>query len=277
MKTWKPGWIGLLCLVCLWTGGVVAAGAAESGAAPGMVAAGKFSLGLEGGWLFEERMADSQEYGQDEGQPETSQTAREVSFKGDRFYGARLAYGLHRRLTLSALAGVVDGGVWGQTLVNGRWEARLKSGFAWGLGARGLLWENACGLGLSAGVDYLRWDDRGVKNWRYPDGDSTDQYGVDVDSSVDYWRVQAEVLAHWRLGRWTPYLGAAYAHAKFKNQETWTNPDGSTERYRDEFTNHDPWGLVGGLRAELLPNLSLTLRGVLIMREELGLALTYQF
>ena len=274
IRVWSVLGAGLVLLLAV---GVVPAAAAEAGAAPGMAAPGKMSLGLEGTWLFQERWSDAQEYGWDDGTPPGSQTAHEVTIKGDRYYLARLAYGLHRRLTVSAQAGLVDGGTWGETLANGRWEARLKSAFVWGVGARGLLWENACGLGLSAGLDYLRWDDRGIKNWRTPDGGSTDDYVANIGSDLDYWRIQGEVLAHWRLGRWMPYLGAAYAYAKFKSEDNWTWDDGSQSHYRDEFTNADQFGLVGGVQAELLPGLSLSLRGTWLVREELGLALTYQF
>lgn len=277
MRTRVFGLVGLASLAWLLVGGAVGAAAAEGGAAPGLVAAGKLALGVEAVWTARENLADALEYGWDDGSPADSQTSREVTLKGDRYYLARLSYGLHRRLTVSARAGLVEGGIWGETLVNGRWEARLKSGFAWGLGARGLLWESACGLGLSAGVDYLRWDDRGIKSWRTPDGDSTENYLAGIGSDLDYWRIQGEVVAHWRLGRWTPYLGGAYAYSKFKSEDNWTWDDGTQSHYRDDFSNNDRWGLVGGLQAELLPNLSLSLSGVAIMREELGLALTYQF
>lgn len=277
MRTRVFGLLGLAGLAWLLVIGAAGAGAAEGGAAPGLVAAGKLSLGLETAWMAKENLADALEYGWDDGSPADSQISREVTLKGDRYYMARLAYGLHRRLTVSARAGMVEGGIWGETLANGRWEARLKSGFAWGLGARGLLWESAWGLGLSAGLDYLRWDDRGIKSWRTPDGGSTDDYVAGIGSDLDYWRIQAEVVAHWRLGRWTPYLGGAYAYSKFKSEDNWTWADGTQSHYRDDFSNNDRWGLVGGLQAELLPNLSLTLSGVAIMREELGLALTYQF
>lgn len=277
MKAKPLVWLVMAGVIALAVGGLPAAAAGGAGAAPGLVAAGRLALSLEGVWTAQEKMADSLEYGWDDGGEVTAQASREVTLKKDFYYLARLAYCLHRRLTVSAQVGLVDGGLWAQTLANGRWEANLKPALVWGVGARGLVWESASGLGLSAGLDYLRWDNRGIKNWRTPDGGSTDSYVSKVDGDVNYWRVQGEILAHWRLGGWLPYLGGAYAYSKLKSEDNWTWDDGSQSHYRDDFSNNDRWGLVGGVRAELLPNLSLVLRGTWFMREELGLALTYQF
>lgn len=278
MKIKPLAWLWMVGLVVLAAGlGAPISAAGETGAGPGMVAAGRLALSLGGVWASQEKMADSLEYGWDDGGEISSQDSREVSLKKDFYYLARLDYGLHRRLTVSAQVGMVDGGLWAQTLANGRWEAILKPALVWGVGARGLLWESASGLGLSAGLDYLRWDNRGIDHWRTPDGGSTDSYVSKVDGDVNYWRFQAEILAHWRLGRWLPYLGGAYAYSKLKSEDNWTWDDGTQSHYRDDYSNQDRWGLVGGVQAELLPNLSLALRATWLMREELGLALTYQF
>jgi opacity protein-like surface antigen len=206
-----------------------------------------------------------------------SEASQSLKLRDDRLHLARVAYGLHRRLTLEARAGMAEGGTLAETLSNGQWEAKLKPVFVWGLGLRGLVWEHPNGLGLTAGLSYLRYDDRGIDHWHAASGWTTDQGNVGVDGKVDYWRLEANALAHWRLGRFTPFAGVGYAYAELKDTDTWNRPGGVVSTYDFSTKNQDRWGLLGGVQAELCANLSLGLNFAYFNREELGLSLNWSF
>lgn len=137
-----------------------------------------------------------------------------MKIRDDYFTLTTLSYGLLSRLTLYAQAGVAQGGVMSENLSNDLFEAKLKPVFVCGLGARGLLWHDPNGLRLTDGLDYLRYDDRGIDHWHKGNGWSSDSAGMAVDGEVDYWRVQADLTAHWQLGRFLPYLGLVYVYSE---------------------------------------------------------------
>ncbi|MBI4800744.1 MAG: hypothetical protein HY794_18805, partial [Desulfarculus sp.] len=125
---------------------------------------------------------------------------------------------------------------------------------------------------------YLRYDDRGIDDWRRNDsGFTTDAGGVGVDGKVDYWRLEASALAHWRLGRFLPFLGLGYAYSELKDSDTWNRPGGIVSTYDFSSKSQDRWGLLGGVQAELCKGLSLGLNFAYFAREELGLSLTWDF
>jgi opacity protein-like surface antigen len=263
-------------LLVAW-GGIAGAGQDQPAAGPGMVAAGQWQVGVSSTWQARERFTDTVEFSSENGAP-GSEASRGPKMSDDRLHLASLSYGLGRRLTLSARAGLAEGGKLSEMLGNGEWTAKLKPVFVWGVGGRALLWEAGNGLGLTAGLSYLRYDDRGIDEWASSDrGWTTSQGGVGVDGKVDYWRVDANALAHWRLGRVTPYLGLGYAYAELDDVDTWARPGGIWSRY--EFSTHskDNWGLLGGVQAELAPGLNLALGFACLVREELSLSLTWEF
>ncbi|MFH1059907.1 MAG: hypothetical protein V1797_14680 [Pseudomonadota bacterium] len=272
------GALGLLALMLAW-GPTPVAAAGGRGAGPGLAPAGGFELGLAAGWLSRERFQDTSESFREADGSTGSEASTNLKIRNDRTYMINLAYGLTRWLTLRAGLGMVEGGSLHETLGNGDWEAKLKSNFVWGLGARALVWQGPSGLGLSAGLDYLRYDDRGIKYWQYPTpgtGNTSDS-GVNVDGRVDYWRVQGDVRLHWDLGRWRPFVGGAYAYSELKDEDRWSYPDGTWSKYDFSTKSEDRWGLLGGLEAELMPGLNLLVQGMLLAREEIGLSLSYDF
>lgn len=274
-KPW--GLAGLvLLLTALATGPALAAG---GGAGPGLVPAGKFEVGLSATWLSQERFQDTRENFREADGATGSEPATNQKIRNDSFYMIDLAYGLTRWLTLRAGLGMVDGGSLHETLGNGDWEAKLKSNFVWGLGARALVWQGPAGLGLTAGLDYLRYDDRGIKYWQYPTpgAGNTSDSGVNVDGEVDYWRVQGDLRLHWSLGRWRPFVGGAYAYSELKDEDHWTYPNGTWSKYEFSTKSEDRWGLLGGVEAELAPGLNLLVQGMFLAREEIGLSLSYDF
>ncbi len=266
----------LLLIGLALIGGPAAAEQGPMPAGPGMAPAGKWQVGLSSTWQAAERFQDSLEstnythvLGSDPGSS--------IKLRDDRLHLASLFYGLHRRLTLEAQAGMAEGGVLAETLTSGQLEAKLKPVFVWGLGVKGLVWERPNGLGLTAGLSYLRYDDRGMDYWHSADGWTTDQGHVTVDGHVDYWRLEATALAHWRLGRFMPFLGMGYAYSELKSLDTWYNPDRTFSTYDFSTKNQDRWGLLGGVQAELCEGLSLGLNFAYFNREEVGLSLNWSF
>ncbi|MBI5523066.1 MAG: hypothetical protein HY910_10585 [Desulfarculus sp.] len=267
----------LVVMLLVLGAGAALAGQEAQAPGPGMLPAGKWQVGLASTWQISERFQDTIETSHESDGSSGSGDSRNLKIRDDRLHLASVSYGLHRRLTLTARAGLAEGGKIAETLSNGQWEAKLKPVFVWGLGARGLLWEHQNGLGLTAGLSYLRYDDRGIDYWHATDGWTTDQSHYGVDAKVDYWRVEANALAHWRLGRFLPFLGLGYAYSEIKDTDTWSRPDGTWSRYEFESKNRDRWGLLGGLQAELCQGLSLGLNFAYFVREELGLSLTWDF
>ncbi|MFZ5585112.1 MAG: hypothetical protein ACOZHQ_04195 [Thermodesulfobacteriota bacterium] len=275
----KAWWLGVLALTALiLAGGPVPAEAAGArGAGPGLVPAGRFEVGLSAAWLSLERFQDTRESFREADGETGSEPSTNLKIRNDRTYMVNLTYGLTRWLSLRAGLGLVEGGSIQETLSNGNWEAKLKSHLVWGLGARALVWEGGPGLGLTAGLGYLRYDDRGIKYWQYPNGGNTSEAGVGVDGQVDYWRVEADLRLHWSLGRWRPFVGGAYAYSEITDKDRWSYPDGGWSRYDFASKSADRWGLLGGLEAEIIPGLNLIVQGMLLAREEIGLSLSYDF
>jgi len=97
----------------------------------------------------------------------------------------------------------------------------------WGLGARGLLWEDPSGLGLTTRLSYLRYDDRGVDRMQSRNISNFKWDNRVEDFQLDYCRLEANALVHWRLGRFMPFLGLGYAYSEFNGSGTMTG----LERY----------------------------------------------
>lgn len=269
--------LGVAVLALALTGSPAWAAASGRGAGPGLAPAGQWEAGVNATWMFQERFQDTRESFNENNQDLGDEPALDLKIRNDRIYMANLAYGLTRWLTLRAGVGLIEGGAFYETLTNGNWEAKLKPSLIWGLGARALLWEGAQGLGLTAGVGYLRYDDRGIDHWQFPGGGNTADVGIGVDGQVDYWRVEGDVRLHWSLGRWRPFVGGAYAYSELKDVDTWNRPGGTWSRYDFSTKSEDRWGVLGGVEAEIIPGLNLIVQGMLLAREEIGLSLSYYF
>lgn len=266
----------IICVLMIGLAGIPSLAVASAPSpGPGMVAAGQWQVGLGATWLSQEKFQDTTEYSHEDGQ-RTSEPSRDVKMRDDYFSMVTLSYGVLSRLTLFAQAGVAAGGVMSESLSNGVFEAKLKPVFVWGVGARGLIWQDASGLGLTGGVNYLRYDDRGIDHWRTDDGWTTDGAGIGVDGEVDYWRVQADLTAHWRLGRFLPFLGVALAYSELKDVDTWSSP-GWSATYDFSTKSENNIGLLGGVQVDLVHGLNLALNFALLVREEVGLSLNWRF
>ena len=177
MKT-RPWWILIIAGIGMVLIPGLALGAQDRMAAvPGMVPAGKWQVGLSTIWQATERFQDTAEFANFNNQDFGSEASTGLKLRDDRFHLATLAYGLHRCLTLMVRAGMAEGGTLSENLSNGQWDAKLNPVFVWSLGARSLLWEHPNGLGFTAGMAYLRYDNRGIDKWWYvPEGSDTAQW-----------------------------------------------------------------------------------------------------
>ncbi len=266
--------------LALVLGGAVPALAADVpgpiAGAPGLAAKGKFVVGIDGVWAFEERFKDATEQWHDSYGDSGSQTASSVKVVNDRLIMARLTYGLTDWLSVYGRLGYAEGGSLRETLRGLEWQAQMKPALVWALGARGRAFEQPNGLGLTLGAEYLRYDNRKIGQWRYPDGSSTADYATTVDGNFDYWRAQADATLYWKLGRFTPYLGAQFLYSELKLDERWTSPwDWSA--YNWDVKNQDNLGCFAGLAIALAPRFNLDLRANFISRSEGMIGFSYEF
>lgn len=277
VKYWP---LGLILGILLCAAPAMAGDAAPSPlpAGPGLVPAGQWRLSAGGTWQMSERFQDTNEHAHDSEGASFAGHSDNLKMRDDHFYMASLAYGLNRRLTLVAQAGMAQGGIMAETTNTGQWEAKLKPVFVWGLGAKGLLWETASGLGLTGGLSYLRYDDRKIDNWHHGSGYDTSSDGtLNVDGKMDYWRLEANLLVHQRLGRWLPYAGVSYTYSEIRDNDTWSYNDGYSITYDFQVTDKDRWGIPLGVQAQLTDHLGLVLSGTVLSREEVGLSLSWDF
>jgi opacity protein-like surface antigen len=268
MKIWLAA--ALLAALAL-PAAVRAAGPADQ------VAKGQFQVGIEGSWLGQEKFKDAQERYVFSDDGSGQRTAREVQVRDDYMLSAKLAYGVTDWLSVFARVGRAERGSLRETLgASGEWQAQMKPALVWGLGAQGRVFQLDSGLGLLVGAEYLRYDNRGVGQWRYPDGTSTADYGTSVDSKIDYWRAEANATLYWKLGCLTPYAGLEYSYSELSLDERWFG-DGYWSTYAWETKNAENLGAFVGLALEITPALKLDLRGNFISREELLLGVSYAF
>ena len=76
------------------------------------------------------------------------------------------ADGIIDQINVFARLGMPDAGKWLDYHPCNNWKADLDRNFVWAVGAKGKIYEFANGLGFGLGAQYMRYDDRKVKNWR---------------------------------------------------------------------------------------------------------------
>ncbi len=187
------------------------AGAGELGNPVKLLKKGQFEAGFQGIYLFEQQF---EEYSLRRSAAAASDTQRKsAEFKDDIFYLATVSYGITDRLDLFAKSGVVDGGEWKDVdLATGdQWEAKLKSRFVWGLGAKAQVFQASSGLGLAASAQFLRYSNRTVKDWKNLTREFQADSSWTVDDMLDYWQIDLLLTAFWPIGAFTPYAGAGWS------------------------------------------------------------------
>ncbi len=270
----------LVCVLLVLLGtGLLAGGAwaQEVGGSFAMTPAGSLQLGVRADWVFEQKMKDTAmttNLGNQELLFSESDRLTGVKVDGDLYLAATGTYGLTDWLNLFAEVGLVDGG----KLKMDSAEAKLGANFFWALGAKARVFESKDGRGLMLSARYLRYDNRELKDWRINGSSPDDLYGYSTDDQADYWQVDAAALVYWKLGRVTPYVGAAYTYCELRYDGKWSNStNGATVTYDAKFRIKDQYLALAGLEVALGGSLSLNLQGAFGGRSEVGLGLSYRF
>lgn len=272
-----------LCLIGLILG-LMAPGlalAAPMGLAGKQLKQGQFALGLTGGYVFESKFATADlERNNSAGAADVERIKGKI--KDDQRQMLQFAYGVSDRLSLYVQGGVASGGKWtlGNLSSDQSWRAKLKNSWIWAIGAQTQVWKLPNGLGLDLIAQYLRFDDRKLKDWRNESAgyDASDQWTT--QDKIDYYW-QAEVLARmsWSLGRFTPYVGAGWSHAEAKYSGSWTGTGGNGGwiDYQAQMVGQDELLTTAGLEVALWRNLNLSLEGRFLAQTEAGLGLNWSF
>lgn len=251
--------------------------AAQIGPWP-VAAPGRVQLGLGGSWVWDEGFKDAIQTAVIAGQGTSQVLARDLRFEDDRWWLLRVAYGLHPRLTAHLTLGQVEGGRLWQNLPTGDWSAVLRPSLVYGGGLSGLVWQGPQGWGVRAGLEYLRYDNRGIATWYAPDGTPTESYGSAATGQVDYWRLSGGAVLYKTWGCLTPWAGLSLAHAQFKeNDRDANNLDATVIDYDFASKSEDIAGVMAGLNWQARPDLSLGIMANFLNRDEVGLMLSYGF
>lgn len=272
-----------LCLLGLILG-LLAPGlalAAPMGLTGKQLKQGQFAVGLTGAYVFESKFATTDlDRNNSSGAADTERIQTKI--KDDQRYMVQAAYGVSDRLSLYVQGGVATNGSFILTnhTANQHWNARLKNAWVWALGGQAQVWRLPNGFGLDLTAQYLRFDDRKVKDWRNDTlGYEAGEQWATMDKIDYHW--QAEVLAKmsWSLGMFTPYVGAGWSHAEAKYSGTWTGVKGNTGwvDYQAQLVGEDELLTTAGLEVALYKHLNLTLEGRFLAQTEAGFGLNWQF
>ena len=203
-----------------------------------------------------------------------------ADFENDQYYMATVTYGILDQLNVFARLGMVDGGKWMDYEPGNDWKGDLESNFVWALGAKGKLYEFANGLGFGLAAQYLRYDDREVKNWRALDtGETAGDLGWSTNDKVSYWQVDVVANAYWKLGRFLPYAGLGYTYydVDFKGKWTHAIPDYGSIDYTASFNNQNRFTALVGLDVDLGMNVKANIQGTFVSSTALTIGISYCF
>ncbi len=253
--------------------------AQELGNPAKLIQKGQFAVGIQGNWVFKQAFED---YDLKKTYPGGyKKTDRQGSdFEGDQYYMATITYGLIDCINLFCKLGIVDGGKWTDTEPGDYWKADLASAFVWAIGAKGKIYEFANGIGLAAGAQYLRYDNRTVKNWRsLTYGKTAAEFHWLTDDQMDYWQVDAIANVYWTLGRFTPYVGAGYSYYNVDYKGRWNlevPPYGWVD-YKGSLSNENNFTALVGVDVNVWKNLKANIEGTFVSRSALTIGVSYSF
>jgi hypothetical protein len=211
----------------------------------------------------------------------TRNTSRKgADFENDQYYMATVTYGILDRINVFARLGMVDGGKWLDYEPGNNWKGELESNFVWAVGAKGKLYEFDNGVGFGLAAQYLRYDDRKVKNWRSEEtGESASQLGWSTNDKLDYWQLDILANAYWKIGAFTPYVGAGYTYydVDFSGKWTHANPYYGWIDYDASFSNENNFTALVGLDVDLGMNFKANIQGTFVSSTALTIGISYCF
>ena len=269
--------ITLLIVVFMFSGGV--ASAQELGNPAKLIKQGQFDVGFQWSYMFKQGFEDydlKRTYS--DGYASTSRKG--ADFENDKYYMATITYGIIDRINIFAKLGVVDGGKWLDYQTGNNWEGDLESNFVWAIGAKGKVYEFENGLGFCMAAQYMRYDNRKVKNWRSLEtGETADDLGWATDDKLDYWQLDFTANAYWTFGAFTPYVGAGYTYYDVNFSGRWTHeiPFYGWVNYEASFSNKNKFTALAGLDVDLGMNFKANIQGTFVSSTALTLGISYCF
>jgi len=269
----------LMMVVSLWVlvGNVCLAG--ELGNPAQLIKQGAFDVGFQWTSRFKQGFEDydlKRTYS--DGYQDSDKKG--TDFENDQYYMATFTYGIIDQINVFARLGMVDGGKWLDYQAGNNWKGDLESNFVWAIGAKGKLYEFDNGLGFGLGAQYMRYDDRKVKNWRCTDtGETAAELGWSTNDKMDYWQLDILANAYWKIGSFTPYVGAGYTYYDVDFSGKWThdNPIHGSVDYSASFSNENNFTALVGLDVDLGMNFKANLQGTFVSSTAITIGISYCF
>ena len=266
-----------LIAVVLFTGSAVFAQMLGNPAK--LIGEGQIDVGVEGVLTTKQSFSD---YTLDRSYANgTSDSSRVgADFENDAYYMATVTYGVLDRINVFARLGLADGGDWLEYQPGNNWKGKLESNFVWALGAKFDALKLDNGFGVVMGGQYLRYDNRKVKDWRSEEtGQSAGQLGWNTDDTIDYWQADFVLSTHWTIGAFTPYVGGGISYSKVNFDGQWTNNDPRIGwiKYDSSFANSNKFSGLVGLDVDIGDHFKVNVQGTFISRTAVSLGLSYCF
>ena len=207
-----------------------------------------------------------------------------AEIEDDLFSSAVVTYGLTDSVTVYAKLGLVYGGKLELRNISYPLESvkgELGSSFGWAIGSKVKVFELGNGISFGLSGQYLRYDNRKVNNWRFPNDSnkSAAEKGWKTNDHLDYWRLDVLATSYWKLGRFTPYIGAGYSYDEYTYDGGWVDIDNpkNTMEFDGNFRSEHRFTSIVGLDFDIIRNLSLNVQGTFISRTAFAAALIYGF
>lgn len=253
-----------------------AASAQEFGNPTKLIKKGQIDVGLQGTLIIKQRFNDY-ELRRSFSNGTHDSNWKGADFEDDGFYMTTITYGLIDRINVFARLGLADGGKWLDYQAGNDWKGNLASQFVWAVGAKGNAVEFDNGFGVEIGAQYLRYDNREVKNWRNLEtGETASQLGWNTNDKLDYWQVDFVLNTYWTIGAFTPYVGAGYSWTKVNFNGRWTGqePGIGWVNFDSSFENEYKVSALVGLDVDIGDHFKVNLQGTFISRTAVTLGVT---
>jgi opacity protein-like surface antigen len=248
-----------------------------------MLKQGHSNLGLSGDYLIVQRFKDhalERRFSNDG----TEFGYKSTQLKEQSTFMATATYGVRDWLNVFGRFGVVTGGKYvDHDLKTGaEWQAKFQNDFVWAAGAKARVWEMAGGPGLLLTAQYLRYDDRKVKEWKNTsDGSGYNaQTFYEIEDKINYyWQTDLVATAYWTCGKFTPYVGGgiSYNEGKYTGQWITNGPNPSRIDYEASLRSNDIVTALLGCDLNLGHNFLLNLQADFMARNEVSMGLSYNF
>ena len=266
----------LLVVLFVISGGV--ASAQELGNSAKLIKQGQFDVGFQWSSIFKQGFEDydlKRTYSG--GYKNTGRKG--ADFENDQYYMVAITYGIFDRINVFAKLGMVDGGKWLDYQAGNNWKGDLESNFVWAIGAKGKVCEFDNGLGFGLAAQYMRYDNRKVKDWRSLEtGETAADLGWATDDKFDYWQLDLMANAYLTCAAFTPYVGAGYTYYDVSFKGKWTQ-EGAYEwiDYDASFTNENNFTALVGMDVDLGMNFKANIQGTFVSSTALTLGISYCF